>query len=154
MNAIVFPEKNHRIDRLMRDHRLAGWYAQAGANQSVILRLQDGTASSPVGVIYADDSWELQSPGRFIVLAAGKNYAWTTQGFPTPDQACAIQNRPARRKESKEAPKPKKCGWCDSTIRTQPVGMRAEDGKVRQVWACPEHLKDAFRGNKNEGDQA
>lgn len=149
MNAIAFPERNNRIDILMRDHRLAGWYAQAGANQSVILRLQDGGPSSPVGMIYADDSWELQSPSGSAVLAAGKNYAWTTKGFPTPEQAYAIQNRPARRKEGKEAPKPKKCGWCDSVARTQPVGVRAEDGKVRQVWACPEHLKDAFQGGKS-----
>lgn len=149
-NIVAFPDigRNRRLDQLMRDHHLAGWYGEVAANGEIHFRPEDGghLPSAPVGVIRDDDSWELRSPGGNAVLAAGKHYAWTTQGFPTPDAAARIQMGAARgARSTRKAPAPKKCNWCDSTERTQPVGMQGPgDKKPRQVWACPAHLKDAF----------
>lgn len=148
-NIVAFPNigRNQRLDTLMRDPRLAGWYGEVSAKGEIEFRPEGSSQSAPVGVIRDDDSWELRSPGGDAVLAAGQNYAWTTQGFPKPEVAAAIQLRGARPPRGfKAAPAPKKCNWCESTERTQPVGMQAPgDKKPRQVWACPQHLADAFQ---------
>ena len=148
-NIVDFP-RNRRLDQLMRDHRLAGWYGEIIHDDGAALfRMQDGGPSSPVGLIWPDDSWELRSPGQGATLAAGKNYQWTTQGFPTPELAEKIQSRGARAPRSpKKAPKPKECFRCGSIARTQPVGVRADDGAVKTIHACPQHLAEAFAESK------
>lgn len=153
-NTVEFPVMmNARADALGRNPVFQGWYPEARIG-SVVMRIQNGwphngSPSCPIGIIHPDDSWELRSPGEMVVLAAGRNYAWTTQGFPTPELARKIQDkRPGGARSPKKAPKPKECFRCGSIARTQPVGVRADDGAVKTIHACPQHLAEAFAESK------
>ena len=153
-NTVDFPVMmNARADALGRHSAFQGWYPEARLG-SVVFRIQtawpnNGTASDPVGIVLPDDSWELRSPGEGQLLAAGRNYAWVSQGFPTPEIARTIQHkRPGGARSPKKAPKPKECFRCESIARTQPVGVRADDGTVKTIHACPQHLAEAFAESK------
>lgn len=161
-NTVEFPAlMNDRADKLGRHSAFQGWYPEARLG-SVVFRIQSGapyygSPSCPIGIVFPDDSWELRSPGEGQLLAAGRNYAWVSQGFPTPEIARTIQHKGARPPRGfKAAPAPKKCNWCESTERTQPVGMQGpSDKKPRQVWTCPAHLADAFNAARRcrEGEE-